>query len=153
MEVSFLQRLMKKPPLDEWLGDMKFYIDIYFNRTPQGMEVVGPPQRWVISANWKSAADNFSSDSYHAVMAHASGVALGEVPPNPRFTMYGKQIALQNGHGLGIVGGPPHVKLPEYLNYPEEIVNAAKEKLTPEQMEVFRNQGLCLVISFQTYHS
>ena len=129
------------PSLDEWLGDMKFYIDIYFNRTPQGMEVVGPPQRWVISANWKSAADNFSSDSYHAVMAHASGVALGQVPPDPRFTMYGKQIALQNGHGLGIVGGPPHVKLPEYLNYPEEIVNAAKEKLTPDQMEVFRKSN------------
>ena len=31
------------PSLDEWLGDMKFYIDIYFNQTPQGMEVVGPP--------------------------------------------------------------------------------------------------------------
>ena len=74
-------------------------------------------------------------------MAHASGVALGQVPPDPRFTMYGNQIALQNGHGLGIVGGPPHVTLPEYLNYPEEIVNAARNKLSDEQMEVFRRSN------------
>ena len=53
-------------------------------------------------------------------MAHASGVGLGKVLPDLRFTMYGKGIALQNGHGLGIVGGPPHVKLPEHSNYPEK---------------------------------
>ena len=135
------------------LGDMKFYIDIYFNKTPQGMEVVGPPQRWVISANWKAAADNFASDSYHAVMAHASGVALGQVPPDPRFTMYGKQIALQNGHGLGIVGGPPHVKLPEYLNYPEEIVNAAKKNYQQSKWKYLENLTLCQVIYSRIYHS
>ena len=47
-----------------------------------------------------------------------SGVALGQVPPDPRFTMYGKQIALENGHGLGIVGGPPHVKLTRVFQLP-----------------------------------
>ena len=90
------------PSLDEWLGDMKFYIDIYFNRTPQGMEVVGPPQRWVITANWKSAADNFASDSYHAVMAHASGVALGQVPPDPGLRCMGNKLPFKMVMVLGL---------------------------------------------------
>ena len=117
------------PTLDEWLGNAKFYIDIYLDRTPKGMEVVGPPQRWVITSNWKAGADNFASDSYHACMTHASGVALGQVPPDPRFTMHGKQVALDNGHGIGIVGAPPNIQLPEYINYPEEIVDEARKKI------------------------
>ena len=85
------------PSLDEYLGDMKWYIDLYFNRTPLGMEVVGEPARWIIKANWKSAADNFASDSYHTVMTHYSGVELGQLPPNPMFASFGVQVAMENG--------------------------------------------------------
>ena len=42
---------------------------------------------------------------------------------------------------MGIVGAPPQVKLPEYINYPEEILNEARKKLSLEQMEMFRRSN------------
>lgn len=129
------------PSLNEWLGDAKFYLDCYFDRTPQGMEVVGPPMRWVINANWKSAADNFASDSYHTLMTHYSGVELGQLPPNPMFASHGVQVALDNGHGIGIVGAPPNIPLPEYLALPEEVVTEVKKKLTEQQLETLRRSN------------
>ena len=37
-------------PLDEYLGDMRFYLGAFFDRFPEGVEFVGAPQRWVIRA-------------------------------------------------------------------------------------------------------
>ena len=129
------------PSLDEYLGDMKWYIDLYFNRTPLGMEVLGEPARWIIKANWKSAADNFASDSYHTVMTHYSGVELGQLPPNPMFASFGVQVAMENGHGIGVIGAPPNIPLPEYLALPQEIVEAAHAKLTEPQLEALRRSN------------
>lgn len=39
------------PSFDEFLGDAKFYYDTMWCRTTSGMEVLGPPQRFIIKAN------------------------------------------------------------------------------------------------------
>ena len=106
------------------------------------MEVVGEPARWIIKANWKYAADNFASDSYHTVMTHYSGVELGQLPPNPMFASFGVQIAMENGHGIGVIGAPPNIPLPEYLALPQEIVEAAHAKLTePDNWKQLRRSN------------
>ncbi|WP_201317739.1 aromatic ring-hydroxylating dioxygenase subunit alpha [Paenibacillus sp. EPM92] len=126
------------PALDDWLGSMKWYLDLFFNRTQEGMEVVGSPLKWIIKSNWKLAADNFIGDAYHTLMTHRSAVELGMAPPDPKFAYYGVHVTADNGHGLGLIGAPPNIPLPPYLNLPQEIVAQIEEKLTPEQQEALR---------------
>jgi phenylpropionate dioxygenase-like ring-hydroxylating dioxygenase large terminal subunit len=124
--------------LDDYLGDMKFYLDIVLDRSDAGLEVVGAPQRWVVDANWKLGADNFIGDAYHTMMTHRSMVELGLAPPDPKFALYGEHVHTENGHGLGIIGPPPGIPLPEFLGMPENIVEQLQRRLSPEQVEVFR---------------
>ena len=49
-------------PLEEYLGDLKWYLDILVGRSG-GMEVRGVPHRWIIPANWKSTMENFARGS------------------------------------------------------------------------------------------
>ena len=43
-------------PLEDYLGDMRFYLDAFFERFPNGIEFMGAPHRWLLNANWKRAA-------------------------------------------------------------------------------------------------
>jgi nitrite reductase/ring-hydroxylating ferredoxin subunit len=60
------------PSLVDYLGDFRWYMDLMWLRTDAGMEVAGPPQRWVIPCNWKLAVDQFSGDAYHGLWLHRS---------------------------------------------------------------------------------
>jgi phenylpropionate dioxygenase-like ring-hydroxylating dioxygenase large terminal subunit len=124
------------PSLDEYLGDMKFYIDLFADRSDAGLQVMGAPQRWIVDANWKLGSDNFVGDAYHTMMTHRSMVELGLAPPDPQFALYGEHVHCNNGHGLGIIGPPPGIPLPEFLGLPENIIESLKRRLTPEQVEV-----------------
>jgi PAH dioxygenase large subunit len=125
-------------PLEEFLGDMRFYLDIVLDRSDAGLEVVGAAQRWIIDANWKLGSDNFVGDAYHTMMTHRSMVELGLAPPDPKFGLYGEHVHTEHGHGLGIIGPPPGIPLPEFMGYPENIVEELQCRLTPAQVEVFR---------------
>ena len=48
---------------------MKWYLDFFVGRAP--MEVIGPPHRWEMAADWKLPAENFIGDSYHTVQSTA----------------------------------------------------------------------------------
>jgi phenylpropionate dioxygenase-like ring-hydroxylating dioxygenase large terminal subunit len=90
------------PTLDDYLGDFKFYLDVSFNRSDSGMEVVGPPQRWVIPANWKFAADQFSGDAYHVITLHRSPMQLGLMGniEDISAVLHGIDVSSPQGHGL-----------------------------------------------------
>lgn len=60
------------PSLEEYLGGMKWYLDLVFGLNEHGVEIIGSPQRFVIDANWKSGAENFSGDDYHLGTLHRS---------------------------------------------------------------------------------
>src|SRR5690606_27107917 len=53
------------PSLDEYLGPMRWYLDAIWGPARDGWEVIGDPQRFLVPADWKAAADNFSGDDYH----------------------------------------------------------------------------------------
>src|SRR5712691_9520414 len=38
------------PSLDDYLGDMKWYLELMTSRTDGGLEVIGAPQRWIVDA-------------------------------------------------------------------------------------------------------
>jgi phenylpropionate dioxygenase-like ring-hydroxylating dioxygenase large terminal subunit len=87
--------------LEEFLGDIKFYTDLMFDRSEAGLEVLGPPQRFVIRANWKCAGEQHSGDGYHNLTLHYSlqeleMMAGGEDKPT---AMAGVNVSA-NGHGL-----------------------------------------------------
>lgn len=67
-------------PLEDYLGDMKWYMDIMLGRSDGGMEVRGLPQRWVVNTNWKLVLENFSGDPYHVQTTHRSTVEMGISP-------------------------------------------------------------------------
>lgn len=128
-------------PLDDYLGDIRFYLDLVLDRSDAGLEVVGAPQRWIVDANWKLGADNFIGDAYHTMMTHRSMVELGLAPPDPKFALYGEHVHVNHGHGLGIIGSPPGVPLPEFMGMPDEIIEQLRGRLTPEQVEIFRKNA------------
>jgi phenylpropionate dioxygenase-like ring-hydroxylating dioxygenase large terminal subunit len=64
-------------PLEEQLGDMKFYYDIMFGKTHGGMEVLGPPQRLTVHANWKTAGEQAACDGFHTLTLHRSQIDIG----------------------------------------------------------------------------
>ena len=70
------------PTLESYLGDFRWYVDLLFDFTEQGMTVVGEPHRWEGDHDWKTSADNFTGDSYHVLTTHQAGLetSLGAGP-------------------------------------------------------------------------
>ena len=81
--------------LADYLGDMRFYLDAFFGRFPDGVEFVGSPQRWVIDANWKLPMENQLGDVNHGPFLHAS-----VIPPEANREIF--------DHGLSVVPGAGH---------------------------------------------
>lgn len=111
-------------PLEDYLGAMRWYLDLWVRRAE--MEVCGPPQRWVVAANWKIAAENFMSDAYHTAHSHGSITKIGMVPSVDLFKG-GYQIYAGNGHGLTLgLPSPRFIFAPELLPSFERSLDAAQ---------------------------
>jgi len=131
------------PPIDEWLGDFRFYLDFYTRPTPAGIELRGP-QRWRVKANWKIGAENFCGDSYHTPHTHASVVEIrlfGEPKPNKRKegVLYhagaGGGTTYKLPPGLDLAGGLA------YVGYPAELADAMGQSWTPQQRALVGESG------------
>lgn len=57
------------PPLTEFLGGMKFFIDLLLDRYPEGVEIVPGVTSYTYGANWKFQLEN-SMDAYHLASTH-----------------------------------------------------------------------------------
>lgn len=86
--------------LDSYLGEMRFYLDSYFNRFPQGVEVLGEPQKWRIDANWKLPVENQLGDVAHGPYLHHA--ILGDSPAVPEIDQYGHNCVPRAGHGAAL---------------------------------------------------
>lgn len=132
-------------PLEDFLGDFKFYLDYYTKQSAGGVEVRGP-QRWRIKANWKIGAENFAGDMYHTPHTHASIVEIGlfrEPKAQKR-----KDGATYWAHR----GGGTTYKLPPggfeermgYVGYPAEMIGRIKDVWTPQQQRVVGEDGFMI---------
>ncbi len=93
------------PSLDDYLGGMKWYMDLMFDRVEGGTEAIPGIHKWVIDCNWKFAAEQFCSDMYHLPFSHISPIIAG-LPPGVdpsmiQMPMEGRQYTDPNGHGTG----------------------------------------------------
>ncbi len=122
--------------LDDYLGDMKWYLDMLLGRSDGGMEVIGLPQRWIAKANWKSTTENFAADPYHVQTTHRSTVELGISPSDPFYAGYGHQVVCDNGHGINVITSKTGKARVKYQSMPEEMWPMFEKNLTPEQNDI-----------------
>jgi len=115
------------PTLREYLGTMAWYLDILLDRREGGTEVSGP-QRWVVDANWKTAAENFGGDGYHIASTHGSARELGIDTTTSKTRQWNKgcQIACDNGHILVSWLTPPDSG-PWFAQPDDQLVDYMKE--------------------------
>jgi 3-phenylpropionate/trans-cinnamate dioxygenase alpha subunit len=122
------------PPLLEYLGEMAWYLDAFFDRRDGGIEVIGGIHKWVMPSNWKFPAENFGGDRYHVQWSHLSAIKTGfssGVSIKP--TSAGSLVSPGNGHCL-ICFGPQDVAeppIPELLAYEAEIRPEVERRLGP----------------------
>lgn len=93
------------PSLEAYLGDDKWYMDVWAD-VPGGIELLGPPGRSIIRSNWKLPTEGFVGDVYHLGMTHGSilkaiGGPVVDFGPGAGMqttTRYGHGHAIQFGH-------------------------------------------------------
>jgi phenylpropionate dioxygenase-like ring-hydroxylating dioxygenase large terminal subunit len=138
----FLSLNAQAPPLEDYLGDFRFYLDFYTRQSSRGIELHGP-QRWRIKANWKIGAENFAGDMYHTPQTHTSVVEIGLFrEPNAQKRKEGALYWAGNG------GGTTY-KLPDgsledrlrYVGYPDQMIERMKQSWSPEQIALIGTDG------------
>jgi phenylpropionate dioxygenase-like ring-hydroxylating dioxygenase large terminal subunit len=141
------------PPLDEYLGDMRWYLDMMFGLGAGGIEVVGEPQRYVVDANWKSGAENFAADDYHTLFLHKSMYDIGAIAVGSDANMTGYHVQAGNGHTLSFSVAPPGEDPgPPFWGYPEDVVaNFDTRALSDDQRELARRSRVTLGAVFPNF--
>lgn len=128
------------PSLDDYLGGMGWYLDLVFGLNEHGVEVLGAPQRFVIDANWKSGADNFSGDDYHLGTLHKSVWEIGAFPISFQDNMMGYHIQASPGHSLSFSMAPNDDEPgPKFFGYPDRVAETFNSKrISDDQLNAAR---------------
>ncbi|MCW2686568.1 MAG: ring hydroxylating dioxygenase, alpha subunit [Mycobacterium sp.] len=138
----FLSLDADAPPLEDYLGDFRFYLDFYTRQSPSGIELHGP-QRWRIKANWKIGAENFAGDMYHTPQTHTSVVEIGLFrEPNAQTRKDGALDWAGGGGGTSykLPDGSLHERL-RYVGYPDQMIERMKQCWSPEQLAIVGTDG------------
>lgn len=133
-------------PLNTYLGDLRWYLELMAARQLGRLEVLSGQQRYKVAGNWKVAAENFAGDNYHTTHTHASAFITGALPPiiggGPDYT-----VAFPYGHGTQLLPAPG-TKYPserayaetlgaEAVEYLEALRAKQKEQVSKIQADVF----------------
>jgi phenylpropionate dioxygenase-like ring-hydroxylating dioxygenase large terminal subunit len=124
------------PPLLDYLGEMTWYLDTFFDRREGGIEVIGGVHKWVVPCNWKFPAENFGGDAYHVGWSHLSAINTGFSPGTPTRQMWkGSILSPGNGHCIIALGpqdsaAPP---VPEIVAYEQAIRPEVEHRLGPRR--------------------
>ncbi len=130
------------PPLEQYLGDFRFFLDLYVNQSDSGPEIRGP-QRWIVRSNWKIGAENFSGDSYHTPYTHASVVDIG-LFKEPKAHRRKQGALYWAGNGGGTTYKVPHGDFDEnlsYVGYPPEMIERMRRRWSPAQQALVADAG------------
>ena len=118
------------PPLREYLGEMAWYLDTFFDRREGGVEVLGGVHKWVVPCNWKLPAENFAGDAYHVSWSHLSAIRSGFAGDfRLRASTGGALISPGRGHCVIALGGEDIAEAPE----PELV--AYEQECRPEAVK------------------
>jgi PAH dioxygenase large subunit len=134
--------------LDDYLGDVSWYLKSFFDRTPGGMEVLGPPHRWRVDANWKIGALNFIGDAQHVVTTHAGPITLDHARSvREGFTVSGQdsfQVVTDGGHGCTLTYLAPGMPEANYETHSADLSTLYKKTLAPDQIKMLHHLRVCV---------
>ena len=122
------------PPLHDYLGEMKWYLDMFFDRREGGIEIIGGMHKWVMPCNWKFPAENFAGDGYHVHWSHLSAVQTGSGGDfRTRPDNAGRALSPGNGHSAMMTGPdmPADIPHPAVLAYEAQIRPELEQRLGP----------------------
>jgi 3-phenylpropionate/trans-cinnamate dioxygenase alpha subunit len=129
--------------LEDYLGEIKWYLDTQFRRTSAGRLVFPGVQKWVLNINWKIAAEQLAGDNYHATIAHASAVRLGLLGDASKFAQAAPfeqdfQVRTSQGHGWINLNPSrsPYAPAQEFDAYEAGVRERANDILSPKQAEL-----------------
>jgi phenylpropionate dioxygenase-like ring-hydroxylating dioxygenase large terminal subunit len=125
------------PSFDEFLGESKFYFDQLFCRTDSGLEMLGPPQRFIVPCNWKIPSEQSASDGFHTLTLHRSlmeggimgGTAESIYDAAPG--MYGVDVSCEQGHSLRCLEAAQTFKMFSDISFEGKTVDERLHLLTP----------------------
>src|SRR5262245_29208833 len=120
--------------LEEYLGDMRWYLDLMLNTSSAGTEVSAGTHRSLIHCNWKIPAEQFGADNWHFQGVHGSMAALGRrnEDPNHEDSFH---AWMPSGHMLICVA--PKTELPgPFAFYLNELLE--KKDISPVQRRLLR---------------
>ena len=122
------------PPLDEFLGPAKYWLDVFVDRAPEGTITLHTPYRMTYRGNWKLIWDN-GSDGYHPAFSHLSILKMTHI-------RYGGGRSLSNfgaedpdeGHMYNQTLGHGHTMLDQRPGMGESLWNRARPMPSKEPM-------------------
>lgn len=126
--------------LGKYLGEMGWVMDLLFGRS-EGVEVMGPPMRWEVDANWKLGAANFAGDGTHVYTTHGFETALSlrtfrGRSGSERPASYA--LVTREGHTAALVSMPDGEPGKPYLALPEGLWPEVESHLSEEQLGLLR---------------
>ena len=127
------------PPLQEYLGEMAWYLDSFFDRREGGIEVIGGVHKWVVPCNWKLPAENFGGDAYHVSWSHLSAIRAGFAGDfRLRSGTGGTLVSPGGGHCVITLGGGDIAEAPEpeLIAYEQETRPETVKRLGPRAEQV-----------------
>jgi Phenylpropionate dioxygenase and related ring-hydroxylating dioxygenases, large terminal subunit len=112
------------PSLEDYLGDLRFFVDLYMEQSPSGMEFIPGRAVYTYRGNWKLQMDN-GMDYYHLTSTHSSFLdiqakrrdgkgnqAARQFDWAKRETQRGGTFLFQYGHALNWLSQPEAEKRP-----------------------------------------
>lgn len=136
--------------LNEFLGDLRWYLDIFLSRALGEIQVLPGRQRYTCKTNWKIAGENFAGDTYHLPYSHGSLFRVDAPLLNPVSYMHSPNlysITTEHGHGLcGVSAAGERFEADielakelgaEAIEYVEETQRRLEERLSAQQAKVY----------------
>ena len=121
--------------LETYLGGTREYLDLIFDQSEQGLEVVGGSQHLVNGGNWKVLTDNLV-DAYHGNILHSTYfefITSRTLDPNTVASFLGFGGGLGNGHNFWestfAVGRPIAYWIPAFGEAAKPIIEGKKQEL------------------------
>lgn len=141
------------PPLKTYLGGMAWYLDLLFGLNEHGVEVLGPPQRFVVDGNWKSPAENSCGDDYHLGTLHKAAYDVGAFPVSFQDNMMGYHVQASPGQSLSFSIAPNDEDPgPKYFGYPQNIADSFNtSRISTEQLDIARRSRVMVGTVFPNF--
>jgi Phenylpropionate dioxygenase and related ring-hydroxylating dioxygenases, large terminal subunit len=127
--------------LDDYLGDMRFYLECMLKVSPRGNDTPHGPYRFEHVGNWKIEADNFVGDGYHLQHAHRAGFEM-KLMGTQSGQVEGVCIQFDHGHALRAQRSVATESNPQFAGYPPERWDEIKQMLSADQVEMFSHSSV-----------